>query len=114
MTASWNLKEPLGNWKSNHSKHGIWKAYMSHPFVYEHVPAHNSWNVYYSINFQLLLETSIPFDQFDRSNAIPIAIRSFSDSFYYSEFTATIIPNPNSPIHGPILSWESLISKQPS
>ena len=74
MTASWNLKEPLGNWKPNHSKHGIWKAYMSHPFVYEHIPAHNSWNVYRSINFQLLLETSIPFDQFDRSNAIPIAI----------------------------------------
>ena len=70
--------------------------------------------MYQSIHFQLLFETSIPFNQFDRSNAIPIAIRSFSDSFYYSDFTATIIPNPNSPIHGPILSWESLILKQPS
>lgn len=34
--SSFNLGKPSGKWKSNHSTHGYWKAYLFDQLVYEH------------------------------------------------------------------------------
>ena len=69
--------------------------------------------MYHPVQQQLVYQDSIPFEQLDRSDAIPITINSFSDGFNYNDFTSKIVTDPNQPPQGPTDPWDRLVSKQP-
>ena len=55
--SSLKLRKPLEDWKSNHSTHGYWKAYLSDQLVYKHQSLLHSLNVYYLFHNQFSIKT---------------------------------------------------------
>ena len=66
---------------------------------------------FYQIHNQLIYQDNISTDELDRSVLIPITIRSFSDRFNYTNFTARNYSDSTPSKQDPKDPWEHLISK---
>ena len=73
------LKQRLGKWTKDHSKHGRWPIYTYEDKVFEfciNEMDEKKWTVYYKHGTQLRFEDELDFDEFDHTIATPTKFNS--------------------------------------